>query len=586
MPPVPSLAAATDYTASARREADAGRRFGRGGLALGAVAAIELAAIAAQVHFGAVGDVSWMITICEKWLDGGTPYVDFIETNPPASILLYMPAVALSRLIGARPEALVAASGFAAVGAALWLSAAILRRAGLIAQIGPATLGLALVALTILPGRTFDERDFFVTLFALPYLALTAARATHAPVDWRHVGIVGLCAGAMIAIKPPYGLVAVAAAAVLARRAGLATLMRAGEYWLAAALLTLYAAVIVWRFPAYGAEIAPTVLAAYLPVRQSIMELIGNTAVVPWFALAGLLCLLAGPRLRAPLVAMAAAGAIGALAVFFVQGKGWLYQAYPALALGIIALGVALDGEPRAPRRLAAMAGAAGATVAAVLLFGLPPIEGAAVAALGATLMVIAASPRSPDFAAERVMRIGAPAAAAVIAAACLLYRAPINGPDAAFTRAVADLGPHPRLAAIAEGLGIGFPLVRAVDGVWVQRTQGLLMTAGARWQIDKNPGDRALAERLAPIIARDRDMLAEDIRQNRPDGLLVNNVGPRFHQWAMSDPKLAAALAGYRLEVTSDVKNWPVDLYVREDLIGLRPSLSVNDGDVHPVRP
>src|SRR5271154_1719084 len=71
MPPVPSLAAATDSTASARREADAGRRFGRGGLALGAVAAIELAAIAAQVHFGAVGDVSWMITICEKWLDGG-----------------------------------------------------------------------------------------------------------------------------------------------------------------------------------------------------------------------------------------------------------------------------------------------------------------------------------------------------------------------------------------------------------------------------------------------------------------------------------------------------------------------------------
>src|SRR5277367_3294213 len=176
MSPVPSLAAAVDRAAPPRREADAGRRLRRVSLTLGAVAAIELAAIAAQFHFGAVGDVSWMITICEKWLDGGTPYVDFIETNPPASILLYMPAVALARLIGARPEALVAASGFAAVGAALWLSAAILRRARLIAQIGPATLGLALVALTILPGRTFDERDFFVTLFALPYLALTAAR--------------------------------------------------------------------------------------------------------------------------------------------------------------------------------------------------------------------------------------------------------------------------------------------------------------------------------------------------------------------------------------------------------------------------
>jgi hypothetical protein len=490
-----------------------------------------------------------------------------------------MPAVALARLIGAPAEALVAASGFAAVGAALALSAAILRRAGLVTQIGPATIGLALVGLTILPGRTFDERDFFVTLFALPYLALAAARASHAPVDWRDAAVAGLCLAAMVAIKPPYGLVAVAGAAVLARSTGFAALVRAAEYWIAAALLALYAAALMWRFPAYGAQIAPTVLAAYLPVRESMLALIANTVVVLWLALAALLCLLGGRGLRRPLVAMPAAGAVGALAVFFVQGKGWLYQAYPALALLMIALGVALDGQPGAPRRLAAMAGAAGATAAAVFLFGLAPIEGAGLAALAAALIVVATSPRSPEFAAERALRIGAPAVAAIVAAACLLYRAPINGPDAAFTRAVGDLGPHPRLAAIAEGLGIGFPLVRAVDGVWVQRTQGLLMTAGARRLIDENPGDRALAERLAPIIEHDRDMLAEDIRQNRPDGILVSNVGPRFHQWAMSDPKFAAALAGYRLEVTSGVSIWPVDLYVREDLIGLRPSLSQGDG-------
>jgi hypothetical protein len=140
--------------------------------------------------------------------------------------------------------------------------------------------------------------------------------------------------------------------------------------------------------------------------------------------------------------------------------------------------------------------------------------------------------------------------------------------------RAVAALSPHPRLAAIAEGLGIGFPLVRRVDGVWVQRTQGLLLASAARWRIDEHPDDAALAARLQPIIARDAEMVAQDIRRNRPDGVLVNTVNPRFHAWAMHDPAIAAALADYTLATSSRAADWPIDLYVRKDSLGLRPAL------------
>ena len=69
-------------------------------LALAALAA----AVVAQARFGAIADVSWMITISEKWLDGATPYVDFIETNPPAAILLYLLPVALARALGVHAE--------------------------------------------------------------------------------------------------------------------------------------------------------------------------------------------------------------------------------------------------------------------------------------------------------------------------------------------------------------------------------------------------------------------------------------------------------------------------------------------------
>ena len=176
--------------------------------------------------------------------------------------------------------------------------------------------------------------------------------------------------------------------------------------------------------------------------------------------------------------------------------------------------------------------------------------------------------------AAERETRLAELAAAAIAGALWLFFTAPPTAPDRDFVRAVAALGPHPRLAAVAEGLGIGFPLVRQVDGVWVQRTQGMLLTSGARRLIDENPGDSALAARLAPIVARDRDIVAEDIRRNRPDGILVNTVNPRFHRWAMTDPTLAAALADYALATSSRAADWPIDLYVRKDEIELRRSL------------
>ena len=538
-------------------------------LALAALAA----AIVAQAHFGALADVSWMITISEKWLDGAIPYVDFIETNPPAAILLYLPPVALAWWLGAHAEFVVAAWGFAACGVSAAAAGSILRRAGLLAEPGLALLGAALFSLTLLPGRTFDERDFFVALLALPALAVAAARAAGAPPGGRSAVVAGLCMAAVVAIKPPYGLLFVGPAAYVAVRQGVGAALRSSEYWLAAGATFAYAGVVVWRFPAYVGDVLPAVAAAYLPVREAARDLVVNAAVVAWAALAAALALVAGPRLRAPLVATPALAAVGALATFFIQGKGWLYQAYPALALIALAFGAALDRRDPTPGRLPVLAAAGVAAALVGSLTPLPPFAGAVAVALVGGGALVAVSGRRLA-AAERETRLAELAAAAIAGALWLFFAAPPTSPDRDFVRAVVALGPHPRLAAIAEGLGIGFPLVRQVDGVWVQRTQGMLLTSGARRLIDEKPGDSALAARLAPIIAHDRDIVAEDIRSNRPDGILVNTVNPRFHRWAMTDLTLAAALADYALATSSRAADWPIDLYVRKDEIGLRRSL------------
>jgi hypothetical protein len=41
-----------------------------------------------------------------------------------------------------------------------------------------------------------------------------------------------------------------------------------------------------------------------------------------------------------------------------------------------------------------------------------------------------------------------------------------------------------------------------------------------------------------------------------------------------MSDPTLAAALADYAFATSSRAADWPIDLYVRKEEIGLRRSL------------
>jgi hypothetical protein len=539
--------------------------------------ALTLAAIAtavvAQARFGAIADVSWMITICEKWLDGAIPYVDFVETNPPAAILLYLPPAALARALGVHAEFMIAAWGFAACAASAVVTATVLRRAGLLDELGPASLGAALFALTLLPGRAFDERDFFVTLLALPALAVAAARAAGAAPGVRSAVAAGLCMAAVVAIKPPYALLFIGPAVYLAARRGPGAALRAGEYWAAAAAALAYAGVVAWKFPAYFTDVLPAVAAAYLPVREAARDLVVNAAVVASAALAATLALIAGPRLRAPLVATPALAAIGALATFFIQGKGWLYQAYPALALIVLALGAALDRRGAPPGRLAILAAAGVAAALFGSLASLPPFAAAVAVMLVVGGALVAAGGRRMA-AVERETRLAELAAAAIAGALWLFFTAAPTAPDRAFVRAVAALGPHPRLAAIAEGLGIGFPLVREVDGVWAQRTQGMLLTSGARRLIDENPGDSALAERLAPIVASERDSVAEDIRRNRPDGILVNTVNPRFHRWAMGDPALAAALAGYTLATSSRTADWPIDLYVRKDEIGLRRSL------------
>src|SRR6266516_5274638 len=164
---------------------------------------ILLASLPFRRH-GAPPDVSWLITMCERILDGEKAYVDIFETTPPVPMLLYMPNVILARLTGVTPEMATFASAYAAAVASLALSARILPN--YVTGKGSRWLVLlpAAVVLLVFANDAFAQREYFAATLALPMLSVFVRHAHEH--EWPPLMdriLAAILAGLTIAIKPP-----------------------------------------------------------------------------------------------------------------------------------------------------------------------------------------------------------------------------------------------------------------------------------------------------------------------------------------------------------------------------------------------
>lgn len=396
-------------------------------------------------------DVAWLLTVGEKWLDGARLYTGIVETNPPGAVLLYIPAILLGRATGLAPEIMVALLTFLGAGASLWLAWRIARPPREAWPAAAFLLGLLL----ILPAYAFGQRDHAALLFLLPALACYAARADGRDVSAGAAIAAGVCAGLALCLRPHYALALAAALAFTAWRRGLRAAITLEN---AAILGTCLAyGVLVWSaFPAYVHDVMPQVAALYMPMRRPWSELLINPSLlVGLVALVGIwVSCRACPT---PIVISALAGT-GALAAMLLQGKGWPYHGYPALALLLFALGCA---SWTSPRRVIGLA------MSAMLL---------------SISYVWMGTRRDTD----------------------------------ALTAAVARLAPpHPRVITISPDIALGQPLTRAVAGNWVGTSWGQWISQGAKTLATRTPDQIFWA-------AGERATLANDIRRGRPDVVLI----------------------------------------------------------------
>jgi hypothetical protein len=460
--------------------------------------AVTIAAVALRLLIVTATDVSWLITLSEKVLDGTRLYVDLIEVNPPASVLLYLPAVALSRLIGVAPEIVVNTLVFFAAGASLWIAGRILVRARLLDGVDGWTLAaFAAFLLLIFPARTFAQREHIAVIVLLPALAVYVARAQGISPGFAAIVMAGIGTGIALSIKPHFAIAIVLAAATAACHAKSWRPFFALEHWIAGGIVAIYGVSVLIFYPQFVAEVLPLVQAVYVPIHLPLFTILAHTAAILWLISIFLLARQQREAIFQPRFSILLLASCGFALAYAVQGKGWPYHTYPMLALVLLALAI-LPGtrEKMTPEGLA-----------------IKNSRTDRLASLIITLCLVGTGfywmTRGVDFTplAEIIRR-----------------------------NAV-----QPKVLAITSDIGLGHPLVRQVGGQWAQRVGSLWITDNAEWLL-KTEKSSAAAARLERYVALDRAMLLEDIRR-APDIILLDMD---WEARTRSDPILSELLKAY----------------------------------------
>ena len=459
-------------------------------------ACLALAALVWQLTQDVNADVSWLLDLGERTLGGARPYVDFFEVNPPASVLLYLPAVAAARLVGLSSETMTILFVVGGCGLSLGLCGRILAQDALLATDRRGVLLCLVVAvLLILPMNTFAEREHIAVLACLPVLAAIAARVDGRTPRWPDVILAGLGAGIAVAIKPMFALALVGPVGFLAFRRSWRSGLGLPEAWIGAAVAALYGAGVLILVPAFAERVLPVALAVYVPGRLPMLRLVGLPGALIFGLLALAFARIMAEKAPSALATVLALAGLGFELVFLWQGKGFNYHAYPAIALGLLALAVTVAGSLRA-----------GETTWRTGL-------NAAVLALG-----FWAGLNYFDWRYDT--RAWAPGLA----------------------EAMTAIKTRPTVLAVTPEIAVGHPFVRQLGGRWVGRLPSTWISANA----EALAGGSTMPDRLAQAVQLEKSVYTEDLRTSRPDFVLVDDVDGR--RWIDSFAPFRQALDPYRI--------------------------------------
>jgi hypothetical protein len=444
-------------------------------------------------------DVSWLIVVCERMLDGQYLYRDIIEINPPMAAFAYLPAVALARVLGIDPRHVIDAQLLLLAAASLFAVSRILRLSPSLSKLnwGPLVIWAAAVV-TILPMHVFAQREHIAMLTFLPALAVYALRSNREPLPLWAILIAGAGAGITLAFKPFFTVPAALCILFAAIRSRSWLTLLAPENIIAAALVITVSVSTYIFYPEYFTVTYPLVRDTYLSWSMPASVIFLNDATLV-FAIAMVSVLLARQK-RAPdsLLLVTAIASIGFAVSFFLQRRGWAYHSYPMVAVALLAMGYALTGA-------------------------------------------VDTAPRSRRLEIASAFMLAVTFVVGMLWFNVTVYVGPVR-------QAVEGLVSHPRILVLSGEAAIGHPLVRDINGVWVSRQENLWIREFVRLTRERTFVDAATDAKLNDYLALERKWLIEDFKRLPPDLVLVDNLRNDWGAWARADAEVSQLLKPYTL--------------------------------------
>ena len=490
--------------------------------------ALVVIGLAAELVRPATADMGFYLYAASRVLDGARLYRDVIEINPPLIIALNLPVVLLARATGLSEFLLYRLCSALFVGLLLLYSGRLILRYVLPAEPARARYLVLLLCFAVLalPRIDFGQREHFVLALLVPYLLLVAGETGGRRAPPPEAAVIGVLAGAGIALKPHFALVW-AVLEVFRRVHG-----APAERWrptpeVAGVLgfLAVYGAAVLWLTPDY-LTVAFLLGPAYVQyMREPFAALLALGPGVPLVGFVLLALLVLRRWMRTPVLgALLAWTTLTCFLAAAAQGKNFRYHFYPALAVAFVLLGLVAADAPAAAQRLSER------------------VYGRAAQALLATIVVV------------------------VLGRALL----EVAGGDAAERRQRTELAELVRaVRAGAGGRPVGvlsytmesaFPLVNYAGVELASRFPCMWPLAVSYWDPIQTGGplEYHTVGEMGPVERYFLNAVREDLTTTQPRLLLVlrpardaaMNGQRRLHyiRYFNRDPELAALLAQYRL--------------------------------------
>ena len=273
-------------------------------------------------------DTSWYL-ISTKWWLHGTPLYDQIqELNPPLAFYLTVPPVFIADRLGFDAVFMMQLYVILLGVIALLWARRILSASGDYTPAEVACLTVtASIALLILPIAVFGQREHLMILFTWPYIAVSlTARHEHTPVQ---AVFVGLFAALGLALKPYFLVLPLFITITQIVRARSIRPLFSAQNLTILGFCIFYVLAARVLHPAYFSEIIPQAMLVYGAYKSGFWYVISNIYI--YLALTFLVGFFIVRHLNknSPVSPVLFSAALGGLASYFIQMKGWGYHLIP-----------------------------------------------------------------------------------------------------------------------------------------------------------------------------------------------------------------------------------------------------------------